>query len=256
MDQDAIREDLCNMKVQTCKGSWLGLHRVFFILGAVGFLAANAGLVVESREAWAVPDEGPGVAFRWAFGALVGRGADEKLMAVTQDTVLETGDELKMMVELQRQCYVYVIYHGARNEVKLLFPHELKQFSTDYAVGKRYYVPDGDGWFELDAGVGREAFHLLASRERLKTLEGLLLGYESAAPENRAEVAKEIVAEIRRLKKQHRELAVPAERPVTIGGRIRGMEKPPDAARPDVATIADEIHGADFYGRTFTIDHR
>jgi hypothetical protein len=43
---------------------------------------------------------------------------------------------------------------------------------------------------------------------------------------------------------------------VTIGGRIRGMEKPPDAARPDVATIADEIHGADFYGRTFTIDHR
>jgi hypothetical protein len=69
-------------------------------------------------------------------------------------------------------------------------------------------------------------------------------------------MAKLIFAEIQNLKKRHRQLASSAERPVIIGGRIRGIEKQLGETLPDIATIADEISGVDFYARTFTIEHR
>ncbi len=47
------------------------------------------------------------IKFRWAFGALTQSGTDPKLEVVGSNTVLKTGDQLKMMVELQNECYVY-----------------------------------------------------------------------------------------------------------------------------------------------------
>ena len=47
----------------------------------------------------AAQQRGPGVRFRFAFGALTGTGANEKLLSITQDTALRTGDRFKMMRE-------------------------------------------------------------------------------------------------------------------------------------------------------------
>ena len=62
------------------------------------------------------------ISFRWAFGAMVGADNDRRLVAVTRDTVLKTGDQLKMLVELKERCFVYLFYHTGEGEVAMLFP--------------------------------------------------------------------------------------------------------------------------------------
>ncbi len=83
------------------------------------------------------------IAFRWAFGAIDAKELNPKLEAITGDRMLKTGDRLKMMVELQKECYVYVIYYGPQDQVKLLFPYTLSQLASDYQINKRYYIPQG-----------------------------------------------------------------------------------------------------------------
>lgn len=196
------------------------------------------------------------IKFRWAFGALTQSGTDPKLEVVGSNAVLKTGDQLKMMVELENECYVYVIHHNSQDEVKLLFPYTLKQLSTDYQQQRKYYIPEGDRWFELDQHVGRETFYVLASANRLGNLEELFERYEKIEPPRKTELTRQVLDEVRSFKKQHRELAAVAERPETIGGAVRGFEKAQGMNRPDIAVIATEISAPGFAARTFTIDHQ
>ncbi len=196
------------------------------------------------------------VAFRWAFGALTGQGNDRRLEAVTQDRVLRTGEKIKMFLEPGRMCFVYVIHHNSQDEVSLLFPYDLGQFDRDYAVSGKYYIPRGQSWYELDRNPGTEAFHVIASFQRLPELERLLGEMDRAGGPRKAELSKMVLSEIRSQKKQHRELAAPAERPVNIGGAVRGLEKSTAGGYPDVAVMAQEITANGFYARTFTIEHQ
>lgn len=201
-----------------------------------------------------VQDNKENVAFRWAFGALVGKS--RTLVPITRDTVLASGDEMKMYVELKKECYIYVIHSSSQGEIGLLFPESFGQFSGDYKLGKNYFVPKGRTWFELDKNTGKETFYLLAASERLIELEAMIGEYQSAATDKKADLAKQIVAEIRDVKRKFRTFTTLAERPVTIGGNIRGVDEAEKAKRPDVSTLATEISASNFYSKTFTIDHK
>ena len=196
------------------------------------------------------------VCFRWAFGAMIGSDDDRRLVAITRDTMLKTGDQLKMLVELQKKCFVYLIYHTGQDELHMLFPYEIQQFSSDYELFKKYYIPQDDMWFELDEDVGQERFYLLASVKRLFGLEALLKEYASAGAVKKREIAKQILAEIRKEKKRHKKFATSAERPVTIGGSVRGIVKDKKTRSPDIDPIAAEVNALNFYSRTFTIEHQ
>lgn len=197
------------------------------------------------------------VGFKWAFGAVVGTGKDRKFVSVTRDTILKSGDEMKMLVELTKECYVYVIHSGTKGEIDLLFPYEIKQFATDYEMAKNYYIPKGRPWNELDKNVGRETFYVLASFDRLIELEAKLGDYLSASDANKKDnLAKDIVAEIRNVKKRYKNFATIAEKPLTIGGNVRGIGEKEEVKRPDVSTIVTQISANNFYSKTFTIDHQ
>ena len=193
------------------------------------------------------------VYFKWAFGAVVGSSADRKLIQITSDTTLKTGDQLKMLVELQKKCFVYVFYRNTKDVVHMLFPYDLKQFTSDYDVLNTYYIPKDTQWFELDENLGLETFYLLASMDRLKDLEKLYLSYVSADDSNKSKLANEILSEIRKTRKRYRKLKATVERPIRIGGNVRGT---PKDALPSIDSLATEISATKFYGRTFTIDHK
>src|SRR5512139_2484611 len=116
--------------------------------GIVVVLLLLTGFGSPEKTALAQEKVDENVAFSWGFGALVGK--DKKFVPITRDTVLKTGDEMKMVVELKKECYVYLIHHSPKGEVSLLFPEDVRQFSGDYKVGKNYYIPKGRSWFELD----------------------------------------------------------------------------------------------------------
>ncbi len=167
------------------------------------------------------------VCFQWAFGALVGDKGHRKLVSITRDTSLTTGDQFKMLVVLKKKSFVYLIYYSGQGEIQLLFPNGLKQFSDNYKIAEKYYIPQGDLWFALDEKTGLERFYLLASAKRLKGLEDLLNAYESADPTGKSVWAHKIIAEIRKIKRQHKKLTAAAERPVSIGGTVRGIKNQP-----------------------------
>ena len=114
----------------------------------------------------------------------------------------------------------------------------------------KYYIPKGDGWFRLEKPVGRETFYLLASRQRLNFLEGLVKEYYTAKEKERTTIAEKILAEIRNIKRKHRSLKTVAERPIRTIGRLRSTTD------NSLASIAVELSADNFLSRTFTIDHK
>ena len=202
------------------------------------------------------PSHYPDVDFRWAFA--VKSNQDGKLITrpVTREMVLKTGDRLKMMVELQKRCFVYLFHDDGRNGVKLLFPYTLQQFTGYYQPERRYYVPREDGWFSLDNNPGREVFYLIASAKRLDGLEKAYSQYSSATKgDAKTEAAMALLGQIKQLGQKRRELCSPAERPVTIGGALRSVQDDRDSKRLDIAAFANEIVSKDFTARTYTIEH-
>ncbi|MBW2116629.1 MAG: DUF4384 domain-containing protein [Deltaproteobacteria bacterium] len=188
------------------KLAWLHILLAVLCLPLVWIPGTNAG----GKE--------KNVCFRWAFGAMVGSENDRRLVAITLDTMLKGGDQIKMLVELKKKCFVYLLYRSAENEIHMLFPYEIQQFDTDYKMREKYYIPRGAGWFELDEHIGPETFYLLASARRLDPLERLTKDYGFAEPAKRQKVAGQVLAEIRRLRRKYRKLKAFAERPVQIVG--------------------------------------
>ncbi len=196
----------------------------------------------------------PEVEFRWAF-ATSGPGLGDPV-PVKQDTALKSGDQLKMMVELRKKCFVYVFHYNPKDGLKLLFPYTLAQFESDYRPERKYYIPRGDAWFKLDNNPGRESFYLVASPKRLADLEKDYLRCESGSPAERAEASKVVLDRIRALRKEHREFTSPAERPVPIGGAVREIIPGEGPKRMDISSFADEIASTGFVARTYTIEHK
>jgi hypothetical protein len=236
--------------------------RFSFLLLPFAFLLLLWGVscrAAESSPSQASPEGAayPRVDFRWAFAAASIEGGKSNTRPVTQDMELKSGDQLKMMVELQRRCFVYLFHENPKDGIKLLFPYSLQQFEGDYQPERRYYIPRGDAWFRLDQNPGREVFYLIASAKRLTELEKAYLRHNSAETPLRAETAMALVDMIRDLRREHRELGSPAERPARIGGALRSVvENAADPNRIDIAEFADEVLSTGFVARTYTIEHR
>lgn len=194
--------------------------------------------------------------FRWAFGALSGGASDRKLVSISHDTCLKTGDQFKMMVQLKKMCFVYLIYHGSQNELQLLFPNNAEQFSEKNLAMTPYYIPPGEQWFALDKNIGIEKFYLIASSKRLSELETLLKEYGSTVSDKKQDITDKIISEIKKLRRKHRKFQAAAERPVSIGGTVRAITEDPVTPNPSLDSIAVDISAVDFYSRTFTIEHQ
>jgi hypothetical protein len=205
---------------------------------------------------FAAAQQKPNVSFEWAFATLSAAGKEYTLIPIVRDTTLRTGDQLKMMVKLKTDCFVYVLHENPTGEISLRFPYDLKQFTTDYKVGKNYFIPKGRDWFKLDTNTGLETFYVVASGRRLLDLEVLLSKYNDADGSKKPAAAKDILAEIRNVRKSFKTFTTLAERPISIGGNVRGLGKEPTGGLPDVSQIATEISANNFYGKTFTIDHK
>ena len=222
-------------------------------LAALYFVLFCSGNPVLAEEAQPQPDAN--LQFQWAFGALK-KANGSKFEAIDRDTVLKTGDQIKFFLNVDKNCFVYLIYSSSQGEISVLFPHRFKLRSSEYTVAGHHYIPGGNQWFELDEHTGEEKFYLLASANRLTQLEAMINDYESADAAKKPTLAQAILAEIRKLRKEHLKFKTYAERPVNIIGNLRGTEKAETAEPQDIAKFAVEISADTFYSRTFTIDHK
>jgi hypothetical protein len=188
------------------------------------------------------------VRFRWAFGVATGTGTARQFKPITgEDVILRSGDEIKFFVGPDCKCFIYVLHQDQAGQFSVLYPADGAFPSAPPTDAS--YIPSGGSWLQVDDAKGTERIYLLASATRLTDLERLL----TAAAAKPASPSQQIVGELARLQK-NTVARNWSERPVTMGGQVRGK---PDAAHPDIAHHATVITGtAPFLSRVFIIDHR
>jgi hypothetical protein len=226
-------------------------------LGYIVIMAILYGFLPFTKSDYAeAKEECPGsVCFSFAFGAYVNGNGNRQLVKIERDRELKTGDKLKMLIRLKRKCYLYVFYYSAQGQLYMLFPYSLDQFTTDYVLSKKYYIPQGDSVFQLDDTVGEEKFFLIASVSRLSELENLYGSYESVQDFNKPEYLQEIIAELKRLRKK-RKLTIEAERPLTTLGPIRSPIVEGKSEFKELDKVATEYNAEKFFAKTITIEHK
>ena len=218
--------------------------KLYFIILLIVFISFNSSFIYSENN---------NIIFNWSFGALTGSNNNQKMININKDIILKTGDQLKMMINNKSECFLYILYNGSNGEFMSLYP--LKQKESDNLINEKYYIPAGNLWFSLDEHSGRETFYLIASKNRLDNLEILIKRYQGSGFEEKSNIASQIVEEIKNVKRIHKKFTVKAERPIRIGGSIRGSKDQAPSGY-DISDFEVEITATDFYSRTFTIEHK
>ena len=195
------------------------------------------------------------IGFLYAFGAYAGPQGRGKVVPVQNEITLRAGDRLKLFFEPRSDLHFYLLHMSSQGELTALYPMEAKPARV--APGTQVFIPAGNQWFELDAHPGQEKFFLIAAADRLEHLEELCKRHVSitTSADLQSSTAA-ILDEIKRLRHQYKQLTAPAEKPVRIGGSVRGQQPSNSPAVPDITPLAAEVSAPGFYSRTFSIDHR
>lgn len=204
-------------------------------------LAAAIGLSAEGRK----------LSLNWAFAKRAANGAATPI-DFSERVNIKSGDLFKVFIQPEASSYVYLVLQDASDEVQLLFPEGFDLFGEASYVKSRYFIPDGNDWFTLDSATGTERFYLIASSERLRALESLMLEHQrkASSKDSTAKNAarRAVLDEIKRLINEHSRLAAASEKPVSIAGGTRGVND-------DVQKLATRIEASEFYAKTFRLEH-
>jgi len=193
------------------------------------------------------------ISFRWVFVAQSEKDGSEKLIPITKDTMLKRGDKLKIMIDLDSECFIYVLRNNGDNQLVRLFPEEEPQSGEALRADVRY-LPKYDKWYTLNNETGTERFYLIASSQPLVELENLLSEYDSSSETDWVEITNEIKNYIKNMRKQHKSLSSTAKRPIMIGGSFRNAKPktPPDEG---ISQFAESVYAKEFFARTLTIKY-
>ncbi len=86
----------------------------------------------------------------------------------------ENGDNLKVQIRANTECFVYVVSVDATGWAQPLFPGGLGGGSNPVAAHQLLELPAGNDWLYLDEFRGAEMIYFLASHERRTDLEEVL----------------------------------------------------------------------------------
>jgi len=190
---------------------------------------------------------------RWVMAGMARDADGSRPVTVPPKARLRTGDKLKMYLKTRHPCYFYLFHQGPDSRLTLLFPPSLPTKALN--GGARMTIPAEGQWFELDEQTGTETFHVLVSATPLRSIETLYRDYQQQGSENDTAYMR-LLAAIERLQLKQRPLTSKAERPISIGGTIRGAgdkDKASEESRLD--HLAEDIAATNVFCRTYTIEH-
>jgi hypothetical protein len=190
---------------------------------------------------------------RWVMAGIAKDADPSHPISIPPETTLRTGDKIKMYLKAVNKCFFYLFYQTPEGQLRLIYPNSFP--SKELVSGTQLTVPQGDQWFELDEQTGTETFHVLVSPTPLRSIETLYEDYRQHASENNYPAAR-IITAIERLRNQQRPLTSKAERPLSIGGTIRGPSKTgAETTEGRLDHLAEDITTANVFCRTYTIEH-
>ena len=69
------------------------------------------------------------VTFQWAFGAIRNSKLGPQFEAITRDTVMKSGDQIKFFLRIENKCFVYLIYHSSQGD-RAYYSHTALNYGT------------------------------------------------------------------------------------------------------------------------------
>ncbi len=106
-------------------------------------------------------------------------GMEREVIVKNGDT-LHTGDQVKVNLKADKNCYLYVFYYDSRGEAGVLFPNPQIALDNNVVAGKEISLPGGDLAFELDDNAGAESLYFVASLKPMDDVSKLLAQMEKA----------------------------------------------------------------------------
>jgi hypothetical protein len=226
------------------KGSW---KRLVMVCPALIILAGGV------QPAHAQDSSSEDIEVRWVMAGLTKNADPSEPISISPEARMNSGDRIKMYLSTRSKCFFYLFHQTPEGELHLLFPATLP--SQGLPGGTRITVPQGAQWFELDEQTGTETFHVLVSPTPLDTIETLYQDYLQHTDRNGSTLAL-LLSAFEQLRHQQRPLTSKAERPLSIGGTIRGASEPkaePTGVQLD--RLAEDIETRSVFCRTYTIEH-
>jgi len=224
------------------------------LLKMLGVVCSTAILIAASvLTALAQSPSSDDIAVRWVMAGIAKDADSSSPVSISTDARMNSGDRIKMYLSTRRKCFFYLFHQSPEGGLKLLFPATLP--SQGLPGGTRLTVPQGEQWFELDEQTGTETFHVLVSPTPLETIETLYQDYMQHADRNGSTLAL-LLSAFEQLRQQQRPLTSKAERPLSIGGTIRGASEPKaETTEAQLDRLAEEIATRNVFCRTYTIEH-
>jgi hypothetical protein len=212
-------------------------------------------LIVSAVALAQAPTAKKDIDFLYAFGAYAGPQGKGKIISVQNETSLAAGDRLKVFFEPKSDQHFYLLHLSSQGELTSLYPAAGQAAKVD--KGTQVFIPADMNWFELDAHPGQEKFFFIAAADPLNRLEELCTRHAALKDKTELQLSADVILdEIRRLRQENKQLSAPAEKPLRIGGSVRGQQTSGAPAFADITPLAAEVKAPGFYSRTFTIDHR
>jgi hypothetical protein len=135
----------------------------------------------------------PGLGLRAAI--LVERRAAGRIDALMDGDALETGDGLRLAVELDRPAHVLAIHLDSQGQASQLFPDPAIALLNPLPAGQALDIPLAGNWFTLEGEPGLEGIYLLASPGPFADAPGLIARLAALGPGWSPEGADRAVAE-------------------------------------------------------------
>lgn len=197
------------------------------------------------------------VDFKWAFVARMDPDGRNKVVNIAADILkpgakrftITAGDKISLYVEPNDNTYVYIYLIDSRKNLELLFPTSMDEdtIKNEFISGKGTYIPGKYEWFSIDDNTGVEKYYIIGTNKRDNELEELTQLYINS-DDNREIAKQQILDKIKGMKKQFAFKSNPVERPISFGGRIRGIEI-------DIAKLAVEVNANNMYTKTINLNH-
>lgn len=191
--------------------------------------------------------------FKWTLAVKLDPGGrDEVLNMVDRslDATVTSGDKLKIYVEPAEGTHLYLFLLDSSGRLQPIFSSATAfKEQTPAGAPRKRYIPLGKLWFTFDEVKGTETFYLIASADRLNSLEQAAKDYLESGNKGNEALKDKVPGEIKKAKRKYIRFTTLAEKPVTVAGTLRGLTL-------DIADLAVEVEASNFYSKTIRIEHR
>ena len=153
------------------------------------------------------------IRFSWAILTDTEKGMTA--LDFTSTPKVEKNDTLQLYLLSDQKTYIYVFLLDSSNYFFPIFPIITKYYDH-HPPGGLIRIPEGENRFTTEPPAGQEKFYLIATPERLVTVEKLL--DKCLDHPNDIDLQANLFKEIRALRRQHSKMTQFTEKGMPIGG--------------------------------------